>query len=326
MLSDEKIQILKSIMPDRVYVAGCGGSGARFMGMMVSYASEVVAWRKLYESDNSNPFISFTLIDPDIVSISNLTRQAFQPYEYEMLKVQALYHRYSHMLNIDPIPEGINNTTLPLIFKDCPSKFAIISALDNAESVTILYNYVKNNFSTEDHSWIWISSGMDFEETSFRPRIRPRETEIQYSLPMVHSFMQGWAGEYKINFVPGVLDPVLSSDDGRPFPPEIINTNILSNIEGLYGLDLSQGTCGRRSSDTIQQSAVGNSIQANHMVQMLSYLTLQGLVIPQLTYSGFLGGEHCPYPYDITELFDTSSDLYNKIQTDAKSFSQEVTE
>lgn len=135
-----------SIMPQRVMVVGCGGTGSRLIPLLCQFL-KTVPWVL-------NPEV--VIVDNDIVEPKNLQRQNFISLDVDKPKAQVLAQRYSkaYDINIMPIVQKVlpaeypGNTEIKEVLRKWNAERAstiLIMCVDSAEARRdIISTYLRN--------------------------------------------------------------------------------------------------------------------------------------------------------------------------------------
>ena len=139
-----------------ITVIGCGGTGSHFVLLL---ARMVHAYRSLYR----NRDISVILCDGDLVSPTNVSRQAFVTTEIGLNKAEALVTRYNHMYGFEwqAYTDYVNHARLNDI-----SANIIVTCVDKLQPRRIINGLMKSAIKTDygnDSRWqepmLWIDTG-----------------------------------------------------------------------------------------------------------------------------------------------------------------------
>jgi hypothetical protein len=144
-----------AFIPDEIIQIGAGGVGSR-LAFDISFFM-----RGNFDALKNT---TYTIVDHDRVSPSNLSRQMFFYHEIsDQTKGQILVNRFRDMVRIQQIPEPINQETLPLIFNEekLRKKLLVIMAADNG---LVVKQVITKLLADAKNDWLWLFTGANLVE------------------------------------------------------------------------------------------------------------------------------------------------------------------
>lgn len=311
---------LKTIFPANIIVFGCGGGGSRTIKELPSFIFEAMNSDlcNMEMGDYRTPKIH--LVDHDTVEGKNCFRQDFYPWDVGELKVSALANRLRGLIDINPIPEAANSTTLPLIFtEEIMSKpFCVISKLDHAISTSQIYNWLMENAA--DKTWVWFFSGTSLITQKIRGVYREVNREIK--LPYVTAYMYGRVLGQPI--VPDLTDARFAGVSPKPWPTPQCHPDIHVDTRGIRGRQSDGGGCGMSEGDMVEQSSLGNLSSTLMTLKQLRSLYIDGVVIPEIIEENGVSQPILPFTLDEVFYSDEYPELVNLLSNQDQTTNEET--
>lgn len=312
---------LKTIFPANIIVFGAGGGGSRTIKELPSFLFEAMNSNLCTMQVGYDTTPKIHLVDHDIVEGKNCFRQDFYPWDVGELKVVALANRLRGLIDVNPIPEAANSTTLPLIFTDdiLSKPFCVISKLDHAISTSQIYNWLMENAA--DKTWMWFFSGTSLMTQKIKGVYREVNKEIK--LPYVTAYMYGKVKGQPI--VPDLSDPRFAGVSPKHWPSHLCHTDVHVDTRGITGRQSDGGGCGMSEGDMVEQASLGNLSSTLMTLKQLRSLYIDGVVMPEIIEENGVSQPILPFTLDEVFYPDEYPELVNLLSSQDQITNEEIT-